>query len=87
MKTNIKSLKNLPGENGFYGEFGESFVPLNLIEPLKEIEEEYEKAKNDPAFLKEYSDLLTNYVGRPSPTILCKEFNRKIRWSKNILKT
>ena len=86
MKTNIKSLKNLPDENGYYGEFGGSFVPPQLVEPLKEIEREYLKAKDDPAFQKEYSDLLKNYVGRPSPLYFAKNLTEKLGGAKIYLK-
>jgi len=86
MKTEIKSLKNLPDENGYYGSFGGSFVPPQLVEPLKEIEREYLKAKNDPSFQKEYSDLLTNYVGRPSPLYLAKNLTEKLGGAKIYLK-
>jgi tryptophan synthase beta chain len=86
MKTNIKSLKNLPDENGYYGEFGGSFIPPQLVEPLKEIEKEYLKAKNDPTFQKEYSDLLKNYVGRPSPLYFAKNLTKKLGGAKIYLK-
>ncbi|MFA6463902.1 MAG: tryptophan synthase subunit beta [Candidatus Paceibacterota bacterium] len=80
--TNIKSLKNLPDEKGFYGSFGGRFVPPELEIPLKEIEEEYEKAKNDPLFQKELSDLLKNYVGRPSPLYFAKNLTKKLGGAK-----
>jgi tryptophan synthase beta chain len=32
-----------------------------------ELEQEYARAKEDPAFQAEFDDLLTHYVGRPSP--------------------
>lgn len=86
MKTNIKSLKNLPDENGYYGEFGGSFIPPQLVEPLKEIEKEYLKAKNDNSFQKEYSDLLKNYVGRPSPLYFAKNLTKKLGGAKIYLK-
>lgn len=86
MKAEIKSLKNLPDENGYYGKFGGSFIPPQLVEPLKEIEQEYLKAKNDPAFQKEYADLLKNYVGRPSPLYFAKNLTRKLGGAKIYLK-
>lgn len=86
MKTDIKSLKNLPDENGYYGEFGGSFVPPQLVEPLKEIEREYLKAKDDPTFQKEYRDLLKNYVGRPSPLYFAKNLTEKLGGAKIYLK-
>jgi len=86
MEKEIKSLKNLPDEAGFYGEFGGSFVPPQLVEPLKEIEREYKKAKADPAFQKELSDLLKNYVGRPSPLYFAKNLTEKLGGAKIYLK-
>ncbi|MFA6392492.1 MAG: tryptophan synthase subunit beta [Candidatus Paceibacterota bacterium] len=86
MKTQIKSLKNLPDENGYYGKFGGSFIPPQLVEPLKEIEREYLKAKNDPEFQKEYADLLKNYVGRPSPLYFAKNLTEKLDGAKIYLK-
>jgi len=76
MKKEIKSLKNLPDEKGYYGQFGGSFVPPQLTEPLKEIEKAYLIAKKDPEFQKEYSYLLKNYVGRPSPLYFAKNLTQ-----------
>jgi len=86
MKTEIKSLKNLPDENGYYGRFGGSYIPVQLVEPLKEIEREYLKAKNDPGFQKEYAGLLKNYVGRPSPLYFAKNLTEKLGGAKIYLK-
>ncbi len=86
MKTNTKSLSSLPDENGYYGRFGGSFIPPQLVEPLKEIEKEYLKAKNDPEFQKEYADLLKNYVGRPSPLYFAKNLTEKLGGAKIYLK-
>ena len=86
MKKETKSLKNLPDENGYYGEFGGSFIPPQLVEPLKEIEREYLKAKSDSSFQKEYADLLKNYVGRPSPLYFAKNLTKKLGGAKIYLK-
>jgi len=86
MEKEIKSLKNLPDEAGYYGEFGGSFIPPQLVEPLQEIEREYKKAKADPAFQKELSDLLKNYVGRPSPLYFAKNLTTKLGGAKIYLK-
>jgi tryptophan synthase beta chain len=86
MKKEIKSLKNLPDEKGYYGQFGGSFIPPQLVEPLKEIEKEYKKAKTDPNFQKEYQDLLKNYVGRPSPLYFAKNLTQRLGGAKIYLK-
>lgn len=50
-----------------FGRFGGRFVPETLIAALDELEREYARASVDPAFHEEYSALLRDYVGRPSP--------------------
>jgi len=86
MKKEINTLKNMPDSNGYYGKFGGSFVPPQLVEPLKEIEREYLKAKDDPSFQKEYADLLKNFVGRPSPLYFAKNLTQKLGGAKIYVK-
>ncbi len=60
---------------GHFGPFGGRFVPEALISALDELASEYEKAKNDPAFIFELEQLQKNYVGRPSPLTEAKRFS------------
>ncbi len=60
---------------GHFGPFGGRFVPEALISALDELAREYEKAKNDPAFIFELEELQKNYVGRPSPLTEAKRFS------------
>ena len=60
---------------GHFGPFGGRFVPEALISALDELTREYEKAKNDPAFIFELEQLQKNYVGRPSPLTEAKRFS------------
>ncbi|MGA0108473.1 MAG: tryptophan synthase subunit beta [Candidatus Nanopelagicales bacterium] len=60
---------------GHFGPFGGRFVPEALISALDELAREYEKAKNDPAFIFELEQLQKNYVGRPSPLTEAKRFS------------
>ncbi len=56
-----------PDVNGRFGEFGGRYVAETLMPLILELEAEYRKAKQDPAFAAEMQDLWTHYVGRPSP--------------------
>jgi tryptophan synthase beta chain len=56
-----------PDANGRFGEFGGRYVAETLMPLVLELEAEYRKAKQDPAFTAEMQDLWTHYVGRPSP--------------------
>ncbi|GAA4526478.1 tryptophan synthase subunit beta [Amycolatopsis samaneae] len=55
-----------PDAEGYFGAFGGQFVPEALVAAVGEVGAEYEKAKDDPAFVTEFEDLLAHYAGRPS---------------------
>jgi tryptophan synthase beta chain len=76
---NIKKRFNseLPNENGYFGEYGGSFIPPDLEKIMKEISTEYQKAINDESFLKELNDLYKYYVGRPSPIFHALNLSKK----------
>jgi tryptophan synthase beta chain len=56
-----------PDANGRFGEFGGRYVAETLMPLILELEAEYRRAKEDPAFKAEMDDLWAHYVGRPSP--------------------
>lgn len=67
MSTQTKTKTyNFPDERGYYGQFGGKFVPEILIPAIQELEAEFDKAKDDPAFNEELVGLLDEYVGRPT---------------------
>lgn len=65
--------------NPFFGQFGGQFVPEALVPALKELEEAFCQAQNDPAFKAELHELLTQYAGRPTPLTLCRNLTRGTR--------
>jgi tryptophan synthase beta chain len=56
-----------PDSRGYFGHFGGTFVPEVLVEALAQLEREMNAAFDDPAFWREYHDVLRDFVGRPSP--------------------
>ncbi|PWI43462.1 tryptophan synthase subunit beta [Streptomyces sp. ICBB 8177] len=56
----------IPSPAGYFGAYGGKFIPEALVAAVDEVAAEYEKAKADPAFAAELTDLLVNYTGRPS---------------------
>lgn len=65
--------------NPFFGQFGGQYVPEALVPALKELEEAFCQAQNDPAFNAELHELLTQYAGRPTPQTLCRNLTRGTR--------
>lgn len=72
--------------NGYFGGFGGRFVPEILISALKELEKNYFNYRDDPEFKKEFSYLLKNYVGRPTPLYYAQRLTEKLRGAKIYLK-
>lgn len=66
-----------PDTRGYYGSYGGKFVPETLVAPVEELEREYLNARKDPVFRDELMQLLSTYVGRPTP--LC-EARRLSEW-------
>lgn len=64
-------------EKGYYGEFGGAYIPEILHRCVSELQEAYSKVLEDEGFKKEYSQLLKDYVGRPSPLYLAKRLSEK----------
>ncbi len=62
--------------NSYFGQFGGMFVPQILVPALKQLEAEFLKAQQDPEFLAEFSELLTEYAGRPTPLTLCRNLTK-----------
>lgn len=75
-----------PNEKGYWGEYGGRFVPETLVAPLDELTTGYLSVRDDPDFQAEFHDLLTNYVGRPSPLYLAKRLTEILGGAKIYLK-
>ena len=62
--------------NPYFGDFGGMYVPQILVPALKQLEAEFIKAQSDPEFIAEFSELLTEYAGRPTPLTLCRNLTK-----------
>ncbi len=56
-----------PDERGRFGEYGGAFAPETLMPALEELEREFEAAWADPGFVGDYTAMLRDFVGRPTP--------------------
>lgn len=75
-------LKSQPNKEGFFGEYGGSFIPPDLQKIIDEITESYLKIKEDENFLEELHYLYKHYVGRPSPVFYAKSLTEKCGGAK-----
>ncbi|GAB2700993.1 tryptophan synthase subunit beta [Paenibacillus thermoaerophilus] len=71
---------------GYFGEFGGSFVPPELQEVLDYLSEQFYKYKDDPDFIEEYHYYLREYVGRENPLTYAERLTEKWGGAKIYLK-
>jgi tryptophan synthase beta chain len=76
------SYRTGPDERGFFGIHGGRFVAETLMPLILELEEAYDRAKNDPAFRQELEDFLEHYVGRPSPLYFAERLTQQLGGAK-----
>jgi len=63
--------------DGYYGRFGGAFVPELMHKNVSELGERYLEIIQSPEFVKEYEQLLHDYVGRPTPLYHAKKLSEK----------
>jgi tryptophan synthase beta chain len=71
-----------PDANGRFGTFGGRYVAETLMPLVLDLEQEYRKAKQDPAFQQEFDWLLEHYVGRPSPMYYAERLTKHFGGAK-----
>src|SRR6185295_8501296 len=76
----------LPDAAGHIGPYGCVFVPETLIFALNQLETEYRRAQNDPAFHKELDYYLREFVGRPSRFYFARRLTEHFGGAKIYLK-
>lgn len=66
-------------KKGYYGEYGGAYIPELLFNNVDELEQKYLQIITSEEFLKEYNDLLVNYVGRPTPLYFAKDLSEQFK--------
>ncbi|MBC7936640.1 MAG: tryptophan synthase subunit beta [Rhizobacter sp.] len=66
-----------PDKHGYYGEFGGAFIPEMLHPNVEELRNNYLKISRSSSFKKQFSQLLKNYVGRPTPLYYAKRLSKQ----------
>ncbi|NLK63316.1 MAG: tryptophan synthase subunit beta [Fusobacteria bacterium] len=65
-------------KKGKFGEFGGQYVPETLMPALKELEDAYNKYKNNEDFQNEINYYLKEYVGRENPLYYAENISKKL---------
>ena len=71
---------------GRYGIHGGQYLPETLMNAVLELEQAYEKYKNDPTFLEELQALYRDYANRPSMLYYAEKMTKDLGGAKIYLK-
>ena len=71
---------------GRFGIHGGQFIPETLMNAVNELEESYNKYKDDPEFIAEFETLLKEYAGRPSLLYYAEKMTKDLGGAKIYLK-
>ncbi|MEI2299139.1 tryptophan synthase subunit beta [Ensifer sp. MJa1] len=78
----LNSFRGGPDEDGRFGIFGGRFVAETLMPLILDLQNEWDKAKNDPAFKAELEHLGAHYIGRPSPLYFAERLTAELGGAK-----
>ncbi len=70
---------NVPDAEGRFGAYGGSYVPETLMVAVRQLSEEYERAKKDPEFRRQLAYYLKQFVGRPTPLYFAERLTQLAR--------
>ncbi|MBY5456365.1 tryptophan synthase subunit beta [Rhizobium leguminosarum] len=76
------SFRSGPDEDGRFGIYGGRFVAETLMPLILDLQDEWNRAKNDPAFQAELKHLGAHYIGRPSPLYFAERLTAELGGAK-----
>ena len=71
---------------GYYGNYGGAFLPEILVATFDELEQAFEKIKDDPSFWQSYEQLMSSYSCRPTPLTFAGNLTREFGGAKIYIK-
>jgi tryptophan synthase beta chain len=74
---NMEYLKQFPDKNGYFGEFGGSFVPEVLQKEMDKITKAYYTISKSHDFINELRSIRKHFQGRPTPVYYCRRLSEK----------
>ena len=77
LTSNFTNMKYQVNEKGYYGEFGGAWIPEMMFTNIDELKTRYLEIIESDEFIKEFDQLMKDYVGRPSPLYYAGRLSEK----------
>ena len=78
--------QDIPTKDGFFGDYGGAIIPPVLQTAMADIAKAYDEIRVRADFQEELQDLLSSYVGRPSPVYHCARLSKQLGGAQIYLK-
>ena len=73
----MEYLKQFPNKDGYFGDFGGSFVPEVLQKEMDKIKKAYYTISKSHDFINELRSIRQHFQGRPTPVYYCRRLSEK----------
>ncbi|UTW51935.1 tryptophan synthase subunit beta [bacterium SCSIO 12827] len=80
--SKLNTYREGPDESGHFDIYGGRYVAETLMPLILQVQDAWEKAKNDAAFWDEFNRYMKHYVGRPSPLYLAERLTEEFGGAK-----
>jgi len=71
-------LKRFPDSQGYFGEYGGSFIPPELQAEMDKITDAYYSISKSHDFISELRNIRKHFQGRPTPTYFCRNLSNRM---------
>ncbi len=86
IKRHLQHKEHSMKNRGYYGDYGGAFLPEILVGTFNELEEEFEKIKQDVSFWETYKELMSSYSCRPTPLTFAENLTNAFGGAKIYIK-
>ncbi len=77
---------SVPDDGGHFGPFGGIYIPETLYAATDQLRRAYEQARGDAQFARQLDELMTHYVGRPTPLYFAGRLTEQVGGARIYLK-
>jgi tryptophan synthase beta chain len=84
--SDLPASKNVPDAHGHFGPYGGTYVPETLMGAVRQLADEYDRARKDPEFRRQLNYYLKQFVGRPTPLYFAQRLTELAGGAKIYLK-
>ena len=82
----MSATQSVPDQQGRFGPYGGRYVPETLMFALRQLTEQYEQARIDPEFQKQFDYYMKQYVGRPNALYFAERLTKEAGGARIFLK-